>query len=189
MFQIKSIIRYPSGMLHLLPNKLIILTFIWWLFTAVKLAIVTVKLGRLVVVNFSIGGLTTETQSSLWMKNDSFSESLLTYTEWFIYTSIIGHGWSQWPSGLKHEMSSPAWTLGSWVRIPLEAWMFVWVYSVFVLSCVGRGLATGWSPVQGVLPIVYKCKIREPHKRRPRPDMGCKRHWMDGWMDGWIIGH
>jgi hypothetical protein len=26
--------------------------------------------------------------------------------------------------------------------------------SVFVLSCVGRGLASGRSPVQGVLPIV-----------------------------------
>jgi hypothetical protein len=24
-----------------------------------------------------------------------------------------------------------------------------------VLSCVGRGLASGWSPVQGVLPIVH----------------------------------
>jgi hypothetical protein len=51
--------------------------------------------------------------------------------------------------------------------------MFVCVYSVFVLSCVGSGLATGRSLVQGVLPIVYKCKIKEPHKRRPRPDMGC----------------
>jgi hypothetical protein len=38
-------------------------------------------------------------------------------------------------------------TLGSWVRIPLKAWMFVFVYSVFVLSCVGSGLPTGWSPV------------------------------------------
>jgi hypothetical protein len=27
-------------------------------------------------------------------------------------------------------------------------------YSVFVLSCVGSGLAMGWSPVQGVLPTV-----------------------------------
>jgi hypothetical protein len=26
------------------------------------------------------------------------------------------------------------------------------VYSVFMLSCVGSGLAMGWSPVQGVLP-------------------------------------
>jgi hypothetical protein len=50
--------------------------------------------------------------------------------------------------------------------------MDVCVYSVFVLSCVGSGLATDWSLVQGVLPIVYKCKITEPHKRRPRPDMG-----------------
>jgi hypothetical protein len=30
----------------------------------------------------------------------------------------------------------------------------VCVYSVFVLSCVGSGLATGWCPGQGVLPTV-----------------------------------
>jgi hypothetical protein len=39
--------------------------------------------------------------------------------------------WSQSPRGLWHEQSSPARTLGSWVRIPLEAWL-----SVFVLFCV-----------------------------------------------------
>jgi hypothetical protein len=33
-------------------------------------------------------------------------------------------------------MSSLARTLGSWVRIPLKAWMSVSVYSVFLLSCV-----------------------------------------------------
>jgi hypothetical protein len=38
--------------------------------------------------------------------------------------------------GLRHELSSPAQTLGSWVRIPLKAWMSVCLYSVFVLSCV-----------------------------------------------------
>jgi hypothetical protein len=32
---------------------------------------------------------------------------------------------SQWPRGLKHEMSLPARTLGSWVRTPLWARMFV----------------------------------------------------------------
>jgi hypothetical protein len=31
---------------------------------------------------------------------------------------------------LRHEMSLPAQTLGSWVRIPLEAWMSVSVSSV-----------------------------------------------------------
>jgi hypothetical protein len=44
------------------------------------------------------------------------------------------------PRGLRHELSSLARTLGSWVRIPLEAWMSVCVYSVFVL---GSGIATG----------------------------------------------
>jgi hypothetical protein len=43
---------------------------------------------------------------------------------------------SQWPRGVRHELSSLARTLGSLVRIPLETWMSVCVYSVFVLSCV-----------------------------------------------------
>jgi hypothetical protein len=38
---------------------------------------------------------------------------------------------SRWPRDL-----TLARTLGSCVRIPLKAWMFVCVYSVFVLSCV-----------------------------------------------------
>jgi hypothetical protein len=38
---------------------------------------------------------------------------------------------SQWPHGLKHELSSTARTLGSWVRILLEALMFVCVYCAF----------------------------------------------------------
>jgi hypothetical protein len=47
----------------------------------------------------------------------------------------------------KTEISSLAWTLGWWVRIPLKTLMFVCVYSVFVLPCVGSGFVTGWSPV------------------------------------------
>jgi hypothetical protein len=50
---------------------------------------------------------------------------------------------SPWPCGLSHELSSLARTLGSWVRIALKAWMSVCVYSVFVLSNVSSGLATG----------------------------------------------
>jgi hypothetical protein len=34
--------------------------------------------------------------------------------------------------------------------------MSVCIYSVFSLSCVGSGLATGTFPVQGVLPTVNK---------------------------------
>jgi hypothetical protein len=39
---------------------------------------------------------------------------------------------------------------------PLMAWVFVCVYSVSVLSCVGSGLASGWSPIDGVLPTKIK---------------------------------
>jgi hypothetical protein len=43
---------------------------------------------------------------------------------------------SQWQRGLRHELSSLVQTLGSWVRILIEAWMPVCVYSMFALSCV-----------------------------------------------------
>jgi hypothetical protein len=43
---------------------------------------------------------------------------------------------SQWPRSLTHKLSSSAPTLGSWVRIPLKAWMSVCVYFVFVLLCL-----------------------------------------------------
>jgi hypothetical protein len=61
---------------------------------------------------------------------------------------------SQWPHVLRHELSSPARTLGSWVRIPLKAQMFVCVYTGSVILCVDSGLVTCWSPVQGDLPTV-----------------------------------
>jgi hypothetical protein len=99
----------------------------------------------------------------------------LTLHAWSEYVmSGQSNGRSQWPRGLRHEMPSPAFTLGSWVRIPLEAWMFAFILSV--LSRVGSGLATGWSLVQGILPTVYKCKITEPHKEEVKARYGLERH-------------
>jgi hypothetical protein len=43
----------------------------------------------------------------------------------------------------EHELSSLAKILVSWVRISLEAWMSVCVYSVCAVLCAGSGLATG----------------------------------------------
>jgi hypothetical protein len=52
---------------------------------------------------------------------------------------------SQWPRGLRHELSSLARILGSWVRIPIKAWLFVCVhlFCVYVVLCVGSDFATG----------------------------------------------
>jgi hypothetical protein len=43
------------------------------------------------------------------------------------------------------------------------------LFCVWFVLCVGSGLAKGWSPVQGVLPIVYKIKKL---KKRPRSNKG-----------------
>jgi hypothetical protein len=46
-------------------------------------------------------------------------------------------GRSQWPRGLRHELSSLARTLRSWVRIPFKAWMSVSCeFILFLLLCV-----------------------------------------------------
>jgi hypothetical protein len=57
----------------------------------------------------------------------------------------------------RHELSSLARTLGSWVQIPLKAWIFggcMRLFCVCFFLCLGRGLATDWSLVQGVLESV-----------------------------------
>jgi hypothetical protein len=61
---------------------------------------------------------------------------------------------SQWPRNLRHKLFA-AWTLGSCIRNPIEAWMYVCIYSVFVSSCVGSCVETGLIPIQGVLPSFY----------------------------------
>jgi hypothetical protein len=43
----------------------------------------------------------------------------------YLYGIISLMSRSQWPRGLRHELSSLARTLGSWVRIPLKARMSV----------------------------------------------------------------
>jgi hypothetical protein len=83
--------------------------------------------------------------------------TLITFGEEYKYQWM-------WPHGLRHEPSSLVRTLGSWVRNLLKAWMHVRLFCVCVL-CVGSALATNSSPVQGVLPTMYRIKKR---KKRPR---------------------
>jgi hypothetical protein len=87
---------------------------------------------------------------SLWWVSVVYNEEnydLLLY---------MSYNQSQCPCYLKHEISSSAQTLGLWVWISLKAWMYVSVFSMLMLSYVGSGLVTGWSPIQGVLPTVCK---------------------------------
>jgi hypothetical protein len=51
----------------------------------------------------------------------------------FVFYKVAYHGGLR---GLRHEMSSLAPLLGSWVRIPLKEMDICVRYSVFLLSCV-----------------------------------------------------
>jgi hypothetical protein len=64
---------------------------------------------------------------------------------------------SQWPRGLRHELSTAARTPGSWVQNSTPVMdVCIHLFCLCAVLCVGRGLATGWSPVQGVLPTLYR---------------------------------
>jgi hypothetical protein len=65
------------------------------------------------------------------------------------FESLSKNCLTAWPLSLRHEQSSSARTLGSWVWIPLNG-----VYSVCVVLCVSSSLATGWLPVHGDLQSV-----------------------------------
>jgi hypothetical protein len=64
---------------------------------------------------------------------------------------------SQWPRGLRHELSSSARMLRLWVRISLA------LVCVFILFVLGNDLETGWFPIQGVVPTAYRItKLKKP---------------------------
>jgi hypothetical protein len=50
---------------------------------------------------------------------------------------------SEWPNGLRHETSSTARTQGLWARLPLEAWIFVCDFYVFMCCVILYSLTTG----------------------------------------------
>jgi hypothetical protein len=59
-----------------------------------------------------------------------------------VYTHIWSR--SQWPSSLRHELSSPTRGMNVCARL----------FCIYVVLCGANGLVTGWSPVQGVLSTV-----------------------------------
>jgi hypothetical protein len=70
----------------------------------------------------------------------------------------------QWPRGLRHTLllRSSTGIVGS--NPSRKSDVSAFFLCARVVLCIGSGLAWGWSPVQGVLPIVYRLKTlkREP---------------------------
>jgi hypothetical protein len=89
---------------------------------------------------------------------------------------------TQWPHGLRHEPSSPARTLGSWVRITLESWIAVCIYFVFVLCMQVAALRQVDSPPEES----YRLCIDHETEKATNVHKGCRAIdcWMDGWTDG-----
>jgi hypothetical protein len=65
------------------------------------------------------------------------------------------------------------------IRIPLEAWISVCVYSVCVVLFAGKGLAKGWFPVRRVLPTVSRLR----NWKSGQVPQGLDSHRQIDWMD------
>jgi hypothetical protein len=79
---------------------------------------------------------------------------------------------SQWLHSLRHELFSPAQTLGLWDRIPLESWMFVCICSVLVLSCVQVAALRRADPPSKE--PYWLCKRSRNWKNGQGPTKGCR---------------
>jgi hypothetical protein len=58
----------------------------------------------------------------------------------------------------------------------MDVYVYVYVYSMFVLSCVGRCLAMSWSLIQGVLPTVLdkETEVKREVSWMPHAPTGAK---------------
>jgi hypothetical protein len=59
----------------------------------------------------------------------------------------------------------------------MDVHVYVYVYSMFVLPCVGRGFAMSWSFVQGVLPTVLdkETEVKQEVSSMPHAPVGAKK--------------
>jgi hypothetical protein len=90
-------------------------------------------------------------------------------------------GRAQWPRGPRHELSSLARTLESWVRIPHKAWMLVCDYSVLfcVLAAdIRRADPRPLSPTHCVIGFRNRKSGQGPTEKLQ------SHGWMDGRTDG-----
>jgi hypothetical protein len=100
----------------------------------------------------------------------------MTLPVWILEGNRV-HCRSQWPRGLRRR-SAVAWLLGSRIRIPLEAWMFV--CCVYVLSCVGRGLCDGLITRPEESYRVSVCDQETPKRETKGPSWTISAcEWMD----------
>jgi hypothetical protein len=59
----------------------------------------------------------------------------------------------------------------------MNVYVYVYVYSMFVLTCVGRGLAMSWSLIQGVLPTVLdnETEVKRENSWMSHASVGTKK--------------
>jgi hypothetical protein len=84
-----------------------------------------------------------------------------------------------------NEMSSPSKTLGWWVWIPLNAWVCMCVYFVFVLFCVQvAALRRADPPCKEFYWLWKRLRIwRETTKVQKRAVQPQMNEWMNEWMN------
>jgi hypothetical protein len=74
------------------------------------------------------------TLASVWLHDSASLCQTLAGIQFVLWLQFV-YCPSHWPRGLRHELSSLARTLGSWVGIQLKAWMSVFILCLYCCVC------------------------------------------------------
>jgi hypothetical protein len=100
--------------------------------------------------------LPTEVQTVIWSRNAYHLPRLLQFEIFVNKWTFADHKWPARSKAWAVFARSNTGIMGSNPTRGMD--VYVCLFCVFVVLCVGSGLATGWSPGQQVLPTVYRTK-------------------------------
>jgi hypothetical protein len=123
----------------------------------------------------SVGSVSNTFGSAVWQMAEIYLEMFCSFYK--ILRLILPVTVGSWSKAWTISNRLDAGIVGSNPTRGMNVYVCVYVYSMFLLSCVGRGLAMSWSLIQGVLPTVLdrETEVKREVSRMTHAPVGAKK--------------